>query len=131
MMMRILIVQLFVVFGVSMAFAADPLEGTWQTIPDDNGHFGHVAVAPCGDKLCGTLVRAYDEAGQQTESENIGRLIISETVLSENGTYRGKVYSPDRDRTYNSRLVLDGDRLNVRGCVLGICRDGGTWQRVN
>jgi uncharacterized protein (DUF2147 family) len=26
---------------------------------------------------------------------------------------------------------LNGDTLAVRGCVLGICRDGGTWTRVN
>lgn len=29
------------------AAAADPIEGVWQTQPDD-GAFAHVTVAPCG-----------------------------------------------------------------------------------
>jgi uncharacterized protein (DUF2147 family) len=43
----------------------------------------------------------------------------------------GKVWSPDRDKTYNSKMRLKGDGLAVEGCVVGICRDGGTWTRVN
>jgi uncharacterized protein (DUF2147 family) len=27
-------------------------------------------------------------------------------------------------------MQLSGDNLSVRGCVLGICRNGGTWTRV-
>ena len=46
------------------------------------------------------------------------------------GSYKGKVWSPDRDKTYNSRLELTGDTLKVSGCVLGICRDGGSWSRL-
>lgn len=117
--------------GLSTGMAtADPLIGTWQTIGDDNGNFGHVQVAPCGSQLCGTLVRSYDANGASITSDNIGRQIISATSPTGGGEYRGRVYSPDRDKTYNSRLKLSGDRLQVSGCVLGICRDGGTWQRV-
>ena len=48
------------------------------------------------------------------------------------GAYSGgKVYSPDRDKTYNSKMQLSGNKLAVSGCVLGICRDGGTWTRLN
>jgi len=45
---------------------------------------------------------------------------------------RGKIWAPDRDKTYASRMHLEGDRLSVSGCILGgaICRDGGTWRRV-
>lgn len=111
--------------------AAEPLLGTWQTAKDDNGNFGHIEVAPCGDALCGTLVRSFDTDGNELSSENIGIQIISETVARGDGAYRGKVYSPDRDRTYSSKLQLTGDQLAVSGCVFGICRDGGTWTRVN
>ncbi|MCK0097373.1 DUF2147 domain-containing protein [Yoonia sp. F2084L] len=109
---------------------ADPLEGLWQTAQDDNGNFGHIQVAPCGAALCGTLVRSFDASGATLQTDNIGRQIISETVASGGGEYRGKVYSPDRDKTYSSRLQLTGDQLSVSGCVFGICRDGGTWVRV-
>jgi len=110
---------------------ADPLEGLWRTTQDDNGNFGDIRVAPCGQYLCGTLVQSYDSAGAPFTSENQGRQIISETVNDGGGEYSGQVYSPDRDRTYNSHLVLNGNTLSVSGCVLGICRNGGTWQRVN
>ncbi|MBM1220834.1 DUF2147 domain-containing protein [Ponticoccus sp. SC2-23] len=112
------------------AALADPLEGTWRTAPDDNGNTGLIEVAPCGTALCGTLVAAFDGGGAQVSSPNVGRLIISETQAQGGGEYRGKVWSPDRDQTYNSRLRLQGDTLSVSGCVLGICRDGGTWQRA-
>jgi uncharacterized protein (DUF2147 family) len=109
---------------------ADPLEGLWQTSRDDNGNFGHIQVAPCGAALCGTLVRSFDSNGNDLASENVGRQIISETVADGGGAYSGKVWSPDRDKTYSSRLQLSGDALAVSGCVFGICRDGGSWTRV-
>jgi uncharacterized protein (DUF2147 family) len=112
------------------AAMADPLEGMWRTAKDDNGHSGLIKVAPCGNQLCGTLIKAYDETGAETESDNIGRNIISETVAQGDGYYTGKVYSPDRDKTYKSKLQLTGNTLKVRGCVAFICRDGGTWQKV-
>ena len=44
-----------------------------------------------------------------------------------NGRYRGgKIWAPDRDKTYKSKMLLDGDVLSVSGCVLVICRDQ-TW----
>jgi len=110
---------------------ADPLEGMWRTVADDNGNSGLIQVAPCGAALCGTLVRAFDGNGNEMQSPNVGRQIISQTVPQGNGAYRGKVYSPDRDKTYNSRLQMNGNTLSVEGCVLGICRDGGTWTRAN
>lgn len=121
----------YVAAGLMLAGAAlaDPLEGTWQTAKDDNGNFGLVQVAPCGAKLCGKLVKSFNGAGKQIESAHTGRNIISETVPTGNGQYKGKVYSPDRDKTYSSKLALNGNRLKVSGCVLGICRDGGTWVR--
>lgn len=119
------------VFSAGMAFAGDPLEGLWRTAKDDNGHSGLIQVKPCGAKLCGTLIKAFDQAGKEMSSDNVGRQIISETVAKGGGKYAGKVYSPDRDKTYKSKLMLSGNVLKVSGCVLGICRDGGTWQRAN
>jgi uncharacterized protein (DUF2147 family) len=114
------------------AALADPAEGVWQTVPDDNGHFGHIEIAPCGPALCGTLVRAYDVSGAEIASPNVGRQIVWGMEPRGNGEYAGgKVWSPDRDKTYNGRLTLTASGLQVEGCVLGICRDGGTWARVD
>ena len=112
------------------SWAADPLIGTWQTTKDDNGNSGLIEVSTCGDKLCGVLIRSFDAAGKPFKSPNQGRQIISQTVPTGNGVYKGKVYSPDRDKTYNSKLKLTGKQLKVSGCVFGICRDGGTWVKV-
>lgn len=111
---------------------ADPVEGTWKTRPDDNGHFGHVRIQPCGPAFCGTLVAAFDGAGTEIASPNIGKRIVWDMAALGGGAYGdGKVWSPDRDKTYNAKMQLTGDSLAVSGCVMGICRDGGTWKRVN
>ncbi|OYU17459.1 MAG: imidazoleglycerol-phosphate dehydratase [Rhodobacteraceae bacterium PARR1] len=117
--------------AATTAFAADPVEGIWQTAPDDNGNFGHIQVAPCGAAFCGTLVKAFDSAGKEVDSPNVGKQIVWDMMAQGDGSYEdGKVWSPDRDKTYNSYMTLSGDGLNVKGCILGICRDGGTWSRV-
>jgi uncharacterized protein (DUF2147 family) len=118
------------VFCAGAAFA-DPVEGVWQTIKDDNGNFGFVEVKPCGPAFCGILIKSFDSAGKPTKSPNIGRKIIWDMVPYADGLYDdGQIYSPDKDKTYNSDMTLTGDKLAVRGCVIGICRDGGTWIRV-
>ena len=119
------------ILSAGAAQAADPVEGVWKTKPDDNGNFGYVKVEPCGPAFCGTLIKSFDSAGAPLDSENIGKAIIWDMVAYGDGVYDdGKVWSPDRDKTYSSDMQLSGDTLSVRGCVLGICRDGGTWTRV-
>ena len=127
--MKTVALTLAAALGFAGAAYADPLEGNWRTPADDNGNSGIVQVAPCGAALCGTLIQAFDGNGNQMQSPNIGRQIIFDTTPNGDGAYRGQVWSPDRDKTYNSRLQLSGNRLAVSGCVLGICRDGGTWTR--
>lgn len=110
---------------------ADPIYGIWRTPTDDNGNSGHVQVEACGDLICGTLIRSFDASGNPMESANIGKQIIWNMKSKGNGKYGGgKVWSPDRDKVYNSKLVLDGNNLKVSGCILVVCRDGGTWERV-
>lgn len=116
---------------LASAAAADPLIGRWQTAPDDNGNVGIIDVAPCAAALCGTLIAAFDPSGNRIDDAPLlGRQIIWDTVPDGDAAYAGRIYAPDRDREYNSRLVLSGDRLAVSGCILGICREGGTWIRV-
>jgi len=110
---------------------ADPVTGTWRTQPDDNGNFGLVEIAACGTALCGTLGESFDSSGQKLDSAHQGRQIVWDMTPQGDGRYRGgKIWAPDRDKTYNSRMTLTGDTLKVEGCVLGICR-GQTWTRAN
>jgi len=125
-------VTLALVFAlVTPAFAADLLEGVWKTKPDDNGEYGYVRIGPCGEKLCGVLVQAFDSSGKGLQSRNIGKKIIWGMEPQGDGAYgEGKIWAPDRGKTYKSKLELSGNELAVSGCVFGICRDGGTWTRV-
>ncbi|KIN60485.1 hypothetical protein Z945_1458 [Sulfitobacter noctilucae] len=113
------------------AWAADPIVGTWQTIKDDNGNSGQIEIRECGAAICGTLVRSFDANGKTFKSDSQGRTLIWDMKNEGGGKYGGgKVFSPDRDKTYNGQLVLSGNALDVKGCVLGICRSGGKWARV-
>ncbi len=127
-MKRILLAAALVLFAG--AASADPLEGLWKTAKDDNGNSGLIEVKPCGPALCGTLIKAYDSAGKEMKSPNVGRKLIWDTVAKGEGEYRGMVYSPDRDAEYKSKLVLTGSKLSVSGCRIGICREGGVWTKV-
>jgi len=62
-MKTITLAAVAVLMSAGAALAADPLEGHWRTAKDDNGHSGLIRVKPCGAQLCGTLIKAYDAAG--------------------------------------------------------------------
>ena len=128
-MKKLALATVLALFGT--AAMADPVEGTWKTKVDDNGHYGYVKIKPCGPAFCGTLIKAFGKDGKEIASDNIGRKIVWDMVAYPDGLYDdGQIYSPDRDKTYNGDMTLAGNNLSVRGCVLGICRDGGTWKRV-
>ena len=111
--------------------SADPVLGTWKTQPGDDGNYGLVTISKCGAEICGVLGQGYDSSGSKIASPNIGRQMIWGMKPQGGGAYKGgKIWAPDRDKTYNSKMSLSGNRLKVEGCVLGICR-GQTWTRVN
>ena len=127
------LITAFSALSLSASAMSEPAFGTWQTEPDDNGNYGHIVVSPCADKLCGELVQSFSANGEVLESENIGRNIIWDVTAQGDGRYDGgKIWSPDRDKTYTSKMELvdGGNGLAVEGCILFICRDGGTWKRV-
>ncbi len=116
------------------AFAADPVDGLWKTAPGDTGGYLHVSIAECGSAICGTIDSAFDADGnQQLEYESLGKQIIWDMVPEGDGSYgNGKIWAPDRDKTYKSKMTLDSqNKLTVKGCAAGglICR-GQVWTRV-
>ncbi len=130
-MKKLSLVSAFI-FAMAAPAMADPAAGMWQTKADDNGNFGHVQIAPCGAKICGVLVKSFDAAGKPLASENIGRKIIWNMEPQGDGNYtKGRVWAPDRDKTYRAKMTLSGNDLAVSGCVLGglICR-ASDWTRV-
>ncbi len=113
------------------AAAADPVVGVWKTQPGDEGNYAHVTISTCGAKICGVLGKGFNASGGEIASDNIGRQMIWDMSADGGGKYSGgKIWAPDRDKTYNSKMTLSGNSLEVKGCVLGICR-GQVWTRVN
>ncbi len=116
------------------AMAADPADGLWKTQPGDTGGYLHVSISECGSAICGTIDSAFDGNGDQIlDYENLGKQIIWDMVAEGSGSYNnGKIWAPDRDKTYNSKMTLDSqNQLTVKGCVAGglVCR-GQTWTRI-
>ncbi len=129
--MRYFAALLVLLLGLaSAARAADPVVGLWKTQEDD-GAFAHVEFAPCGDRLCGTIVRTFNAEGEY-RSENIGRRLVWDMRPAGEGKYEGgRIWQPSTDRIFKSKMTLSGDILKVAGCVAGglICKKQ-TWTRL-
>ncbi len=77
--------------------AADPIEGRWQTAPDDNGNFGFVDVAPCA-RLLRHACRRIRRHRHPDRIAQYRRQIIWDTVANGDGTYEGRIYAPTGTR---------------------------------
>ncbi|MCB1462703.1 MAG: DUF2147 domain-containing protein [Nitratireductor sp.] len=98
--------------GAGLAQAAEPIEGTWlrpstQTI---------VVYAESNGEYCGT-VQNGDYKGQ-----SIG------CMTGSGGTYKGKVIALDEGKTYTGKAEVNGDVMNLKGCVAIFCK-GEDWSR--
>ena len=113
------------------AAIADPVEGLWKTQPGDTGGYLHVAIAACGEAICGVIRKAVDSAGEvDSEYEHLNKRMLWDMKADGDGEYSGgKIWAPDREKTYNSKMQLSGSQLVVKGCVFGVCR-GQTWSRL-
>ena len=105
--------------GLSLAGVAlaDPVEGLWQTQPDD-GAFAFVQIHMCGTNVCGEIVRTFNDQGEY-QSPNLGRQIIIDMAPEGDGNYAGQVWRPSNDKIYIGNMTLNGDALRLRGCILG------------
>jgi len=105
------------------------IEGRWVN-PSDTVI---IAIAPCGDALCGTVEWATAQA-QQDASKGTPHLIGTQllTDLKANGeTWEGKLFVPDRRLHVEAKIQAEGaEQLKVSGCEIGICKSQ-VWSRSN
>jgi uncharacterized protein (DUF2147 family) len=134
MKMRAMIVTGVMAFGLASGAAAagdTPIYGTWR---NPSGTID-VRTAPCGDKLCGEIVRAAPKAVADARKKGVNELIGLQLLrdYSPNGdNWAGRVYVPDMGRTFSSRIEqIDGNRLKISGCLIGgfLCKSQ-VWTRV-
>lgn len=113
----------------ALASAKSPLEGHWKHGPMV------IEIAPCGAKLCGTVVKA--SASQQKKAQDgsgtelIGARLITDIEQTAPGTYKGRVFAADRNIYANGTVrQVSHDRLEVKGCVLLVICKSRTYDRV-
>ena len=109
---------------------ADPVLGLYKTQPGDNGNYAHVELYACESSICGVIRAAFDGSDNALESDTIGKRMIWDMASDGDGSYSGgKIWAPDRDKVYTSKMDLAGNNLEVSGCVLVVCR-AQSWTRV-
>ena len=110
--------------------ASSPIEGRWA-----RGNM-QIRIAPCGQTLCGTVLRASDkqkaraEAGSGTDL--IGATLIRNIRPVGPGRYTAKVFVADKNMNANGSIVhVSPDQLSVKGCVaLGLFCKSQQWNRI-
>ncbi|MFT7145435.1 MAG: hypothetical protein ACJASZ_000302 [Yoonia sp.] len=111
------------------ATAQEAAVGIWQTELDD-GAYAHIAIAPCGDAVCGVISRTFNADGEY-QSENLGKTLVIDMVPQGGGAYEGQVWRPSNNKLYIGKMDVGGDALPLRGCVAGglLC-SSQNWARV-
>lgn len=108
-------------------------DGVWKTGAGEDGGYLEVTIAACasdGGKSCGTISGAYTDKGKNPKYVNLGKLIIKDMEPDGDTKFSGgTIWDPEEDKTYKSKLVVNGNSLQVDGCILFICKDQH-WTRV-
>lgn len=127
--MRRIAIILAATLAAASAHAQDAT-GTWKTQPGDQGYL-EIGIAACGTTLCGTILRARSNAGEEFAGyQHLGKLMLRDMKADGAGKWSGgKIWDPRNDNTYNSKMELKVGALEVSGCVLGLCQ-AQTWTRA-
>lgn len=117
----------------AMALAAGA-DGVWKTNANDAGGYLEVTVAPCAadaSKTCGVVSKAFKAAGAEDPAyPHLGKIIVDDMASEGDGRYSGgTIFDPESGETYNSKMSVEGDALDVEGCIAIIC-EGEKWSRV-
>lgn len=109
---------------------AQGIGGIFQTQANDDGNVGMVEFYDCGGKYCGRLVKSFDRAGKEIGSPYAGKNIVAGMTDEGGGKFSGgTIWDPGADKTYKSKMQLDGKLLDVSGCVAMFCKTQ-RWVRV-
>jgi uncharacterized protein (DUF2147 family) len=123
-----------IIAGLAVALApasalAKSLEGRWK-----NGAM-EIVIAPCGQNLCGRVVKASEQQQAKAQRGSGTRLLGAKVIDNIQSIGRGKwnadVFVASRDM--NARGTIEQvtpDRLAVRGCVLAVICKTTHWDRI-
>jgi uncharacterized protein (DUF2147 family) len=112
------------------AVQAEAIDGIFRTQANDDGNVGLVQFYDCGGRYCGKLIRSFDRSGKEIASPNTGKNIVSGMKDDGGGKFSGgTIWDPGADKTYKSKMRLQGGALDVSGCIAVFCRTQH-WTRV-
>jgi uncharacterized protein (DUF2147 family) len=122
------------IVGAAAPLHAAPsrIAGTWRNPAGSV----EVAMAPCGPRLCGTVVWANDKARDDAANGGTDRLVGTQLfrglAADGPGHWTGEVFVPDIGQTLAGTLAqVDANALEVSGCVIpGLMCQAQTWTRV-
>ena len=111
------------------ATAGSPIEGRWK-----RGNL-QIDIKPCGEMLCGTIVKAsakqQAKAQRGSGTELIGARLIENIRPVGDGRYKARVFLADRNMHATGTIrQLNRNQLAVRGCVMAVLCKSATWDRV-
>jgi len=129
---------------VSLPALAADAAGRWRTIDDETGQAKSIVeIERSSDGIySGRIIELFnpsrpdptcDKCADDRKDQPItGMEIIRNMRASGSDAYSGgTILKPDEGKVYRSKMKLtqNGERLEVSGCVLFICRSQ-TWERI-
>jgi len=142
--MKSILVRAAILAAVSAAVQAHAAgsaaaeSGRWIT---ESGNL-EIDIAPCGDALCGTVVRVIANRSMSRPRADmqvadgrsaLGMQVLSGFMPSGNGEWQGQIYNREDGQTYDCLIeLLAPDQLKVRA-YKGLPLFGKTqvWRRAN
>ena len=99
--------------------------GTWE----NEKRSVRIKVAPCGANACGKVIWANAEAkadaAEGGTKQLVGTQLFQNFAKAEGGEWKGKIFVPDLNGTYDGSARPDGaSRLVAEGCAVGglVCK---------
>ncbi len=129
--MKSLLFSALLAIGFAGVAYAEQVNGTWKTEEGDEGGYLLLKFGPCGAEYCGVITKVVDGNGAaEADSDLLGKRMVWGMQDNGDGSYSGgRIWAPDADRTYRSRMAVEGGNLRVSGCVGPFCRSQ-TWTRA-
>jgi uncharacterized protein (DUF2147 family) len=137
----------FLLAGLSaVALAGSAGAATWPAeVGEQPANYGvwrnpkgsvQVEIKPCGPNICGEVVWANEKAMRDAREGGhetlIGMQLFRDFVQVKPGSWKGKVFVPDLNRTFTGVAErIDATTMRAKGCVLPIiaCK-AQIWTRV-
>lgn len=95
-----------------------------------------IRIDDCPSGLCGVVIWSAATAGRDAARGGTpqlnGTTVMFNFVPVSQGTWRGNIFLPDRNRTLKAAIELRGGQLEVKGCELaGLVCKKQTWSRTS